>query len=213
MSTTITDSVRRRRRWIGFTTAAAAAVGAISTATPALAADDGLHYRGTLTTAIRYLDACGSDLGQTVQEEIPVDVFVNPGVDDGNPIVLQVSQPSVEANLAEGSLLIESTGVTATSQGPLTLHYWDLLFDGTNVAGRLVEDHVEEAAAGNLLSSSAQLVPCRPELGSFPSMDAIAEGAELGGTVSEDEVRLYLLGNVTTGLRPFAAEIIADRVG
>lgn len=126
---------------------------------------------------------------------------------------LQVSEPSAEGNLAEGSLLIESTGIAVTSQGPLTLHYWDILFDGTNVTGRLVEDHVEEAAAGNLLSSSAQLVPCRPELGTFPNMDAIAEGAELGGTVSEDEVHLYLVGNITTGLRPFAAEIVADRIG
>ncbi|WP_100498913.1 hypothetical protein [Geodermatophilus chilensis] len=179
---------------------------------PAAQAAEGLHYRGILTIAIRHLDACGADLGEAIHE-VPVDAFVNPGVGDGNPFVLQVSEPSVAANLAEGSVLLQTTGVTATSQGPLFLHYWDLQFDGLNVSGQLVQDHVEEAAAGNLLTSSAQLVPCRPSLGVIPSMDAIAEGSALAGTVTEGQVQLQVVGNVTTGLRPFSAVITADRIG
>jgi hypothetical protein len=178
---------------------------------PAARATEGLHYRGVLTIAIRYLDACGADLGEVVHE-VPVDAFINPGVGDGNPFVLQVSEPSVAANLAEGSVLLQTTGVTATSQGPLLLHYWDLQFDGLNVSGQLVQDHVEEAAAGSLLTSSAQLVPCRPSLGVIPNMDAIAEGSALAGTVTEEQIQLQVTGNVTTGLRPFSVVITADRI-
>jgi hypothetical protein len=207
-----TGRLTRRRRWMAATVTAAAIGGAISMAPVAHAADGGFHYRGTLTTDIRYFDACGADLGEALQQ-VPVDVFVNPQAGDGNPFVLQVSEPSVAANLAEGSVALQTTGVTATTQGPLLLHYWDIQFDGVNLTGQLVQDHVEEAAAGNLLSSSMELVPCRPSLGVLPNMDAIAEGSVMAGTIGTDRVHLQLQGNVTTGLRPFSADIVADRIG
>lgn len=204
------EAGRSRRRTVVVLSALALAFGVL--AAPAAQAADGFHYRGMLTIALRYLDACGADLGEAVHQ-VPVDVFVGPEVGDGNPLVLRVSQPSVAANLAEGSLLLQTTGVAATTQGPLVLHYWDLQFDGVNLAGQLVQDHVEEAAAGNLLTSSTHLVPCRPSLGAFPTMDALAEGSVLAGTVTGDQVRVQVHGNVTTGLRPFAADIVADRIG
>jgi hypothetical protein len=91
------------------------------------------------------------------------------------------------------------------------LQYFSLALAGPSVTGTLLEDHREEAAAGNLLAHQVQLVPCRPELGFYNNQSAIAEGATIRGTITDQTVQLHIEGNIVDTTRPFAADITANR--
>lgn len=181
-------------------------------------------YAGTLTTAIRYFNFCGTPSFDEVTQ-VPSTITIGPPVStapaqpgfpaavggDANPIRIVLGQTSVAANMARGSISLASALRFGSTSPPIVLQYWRLELNGTALSGTLVEDHREEAAAYNLLAHAAEVVPCRPEFGFYPNQSAIAEGATLTGTVTDQSVTLRIQGSIVETTRAFAAEITATR--
>ena len=118
-----------------------------------------------------------------------------PGRED-NPINLQLGQTTVAGTTAPGSISIASAvRFRFTSINSLILPYWALAINGTAISGQLTQDHREEAAAINLLAAHVELAPCFPQHGTFVNQLAIAEGATLTGTITEQTVQLRIQGN------------------
>ena len=55
-------------------------------------------------------------------------------------------------------------------------------------------------------------MPCQPQFGTYPTKLAVANGATLEGTLTADQARLRIRGNVVDGTRPFVADLGASRV-
>ena len=183
-------------------------------------------FDGVLVTTIQHLSFCGPG-GRTETTQVPSRVTVRPPLAntpeqpgfpapvgaDPNPVNIVLGQTTAAGSIAPGAVLVSSAvRFRATSPG-LILRYWSLALAGTALTGTLVEDNREQAAAANLLSATADLVPCMPQFGSFPNQEPIAEGATLTGTLTATEVRLRITGNTVNTLRPFTAEIVAVRAG
>jgi hypothetical protein len=183
-------------------------------------------YTGTLTTTIRYLTVCGTNNGdETTQLAVQVVVTpplrptpLSPGLpaavgQEQNPLHLNVGETTVNGNLERGSISLASALRFGGTSPGLILQYWNLQWDGRNITGRLAEDHREQAAAINLLSTPTELVPCQAQFGYIPNMLAIAEGATLEGTLTNDAINIRVRGVSVDGTRPFVSDIAANRSG
>lgn len=183
-------------------------------------------YTGTLTTTVRYLTVCGTFLGDDTTQ-LAVQVIAQPPLQptplspdlpaavgrEQNPIHLNVGQTTVNGNLERGSISLASALRFGGTSPGLILQYWNLQYDGQNLTGTLAQDHREEAAAINLLSSPTELVPCQSQFGFIPNMLAIAEGATIEGTLTGNAAQLRIRGVTVDGTRPFVADIAANRSG
>jgi hypothetical protein len=138
-------------------------------------------------------------------------LFLPPPVGlETNPINLLVTEPDAYLN-AEGALFLGSAETFAGTSPSLILQYWDLRLSGTALTGTLTQDHKEEAAALNLLSTELELVPCRPSLGEIGFVLPVAEGATLTGTLTEHQATLHVEGHTYDGSRTFVADVTASR--
>lgn len=126
---------------------------------------------------------------------------------------ITLGQTTAAGTVARGAIQLDTAQRFGATSPPLVLQYFALAFDGTAFSGTLVEDHREESAAANLLSHAVELVACRPSLGVFNNQSAIAEGARISGTITDQAVRLHVEGNTTETTRPFVADIAAVRSG
>ena len=178
------------------------------------------EYTGDLVTTIRYIADSGCVGEQTTR--IPSRITIRAPLQplptdlqtigrDPNPINLILGQTDLLGTIAPGSISLSSSArLRFTSINSSILHYWDLALNGTSIAGRLVNDHAEEAAAFNLLAANIFLggLGC-----SFPSQLAIAEGATLTGTATPQTIQLTIQGNTNDTFHPFTAQITANRAG
>ena len=183
-------------------------------------ADGWFVYSGTATTTIAYYDVCGTSLGQA-SYSWNVDVFVGPplvaatGESEQNPFYLQLGPPQGADANAEGVLSFSSAGLFPTSYGSQSalLQYWSLQQNESTISGQLYDEHTAEAATANLLSSVKDLIECQGQFGYLPWQWPVERGATLQGTLDDNGFHVQISGNVIGGIRPFAVQIDANRVG
>lgn len=163
---------------------------------------------------VTYLDAFGNVLGQATYQKNVVAVVGPPrqagGVRESSPINLFIGPNPPSATGEEGQLELHSAvGFTDPQDGREFLaQYWTLSLSGTALSGTLTDTHEAEALALNLLNTAREVSPGVVIV--WP--DVIATGATLNGTVSAERLSLRLEGNVSTGDRPFVADITATRL-
>jgi hypothetical protein len=157
-------------------------------------------YHGTMTIEIAYYDYCQTYDGNlgfagSATYELPADVIVNPpaeneGVTERSPFNLILAG----GNGVEGSLtLLSAVVLTDVSNGTSALFdYWDIdRGQDDQVSGALTDRWA--GVDYNFIETTQLLVPCQPNLGSLAMRDAIVEGAQLTGTVSDDRADLEVL--------------------
>ena len=157
-------------------------------------------YSGTMTIDVAYYDYCQTrdgNLGFAGSDtyEMDAEVFINPpaeldGERERSPFNLIVgTERGVEASM----LLMSAQVVTDTRDGRSALiDYWDIDQDGDDISGVLTDRW--PGLIFNSIETSQLLIPCQPQFGGFSMPDAIAEGAELTGTVTDDSIELEVLG-------------------
>jgi hypothetical protein len=172
-------------------------------------------YSGDATITISTYDYCDLNTGgrHFVGEQsytAAATMVVSDPISDGeggaeqNPIhfTLQSDQQT-----AIGAFSLTSAQVFTTPQTDrqVALTYWSTTYDSTdgNLQAQLVEDNIESAAAYNLVNVEQQLVPCRPQLGTIPMVAAMAEGAQLDGTLDDSDAVIELVATSTDGLYDF----------
>lgn len=210
------NPLRSLRRVLSTATATAAAT-ALATTTlgsaPASAAGE-MVWSGVSTVTITSYDYCDPSGGRrpigqrswTSPSTLTVSAPVqdSSGAGEQNPFHLTLA---TERQDVEGTYLVSSGHVATTPETgrDVALTYWSLGYDDATqqIAGTLVSDHVEEAAAINLLGVTQQLVPCRPELGTIPFVAAMAEGTRLAGALAPEAGVVEITGTSTNGLYDF----------
>lgn len=163
------------------------------------AARSGADYAGTMHVEIAYYDYCQTGDGNlgfagSRTYDLDAEVFVNPpaaesGIEERSPFNLIVGTE----NGVEGAIsAVSATVVTDPRDGRSTLlDYWDIDEDGDGVEGVLTDRWPGYVL--NTISTAQLIVPCQTGL-VFVMPDSIAEGARLAGSVTEDRVRLQLVG-------------------
>jgi hypothetical protein len=184
-------------------TAAVAGLGAAPAT--ASATESQFVYAGTATITLAAYDYCDLSTSQrhpAGQQTVtlPVELTVSEPV-EGETSPLHLTLQTDPAG-APGGFLLTTAQTATTSQGGLVLPFWNVEFDAGSgeLAGTLAEDHREEAAAANQFAVVQPLVPCQPQLGTIPQIDAMAEGAQLAGSLGTDGARLEFAGSTVTGL-------------
>jgi hypothetical protein len=156
-------------------------------------------YVGTMSLEIAYYNYCVTGDGNlryagSAEYELDAEVFVNEpaeheGTRERSPFNLIIASETG----VEGSLMIVSGQVaTDTRDGEsFVIDYWDIEEDDGEVEGTLTDRW--PGLAYNLITTSQPIVPCQPGL-TMALPDTIAEGAQLSGTIDEDEAELELRG-------------------
>jgi hypothetical protein len=169
---------------------------------------------------IAYYDYCQTYDGNleyagSAEYEMDAEVFVNPpaeqdGVRERSPFNLLVgSETGVEGTIQLWSALV----LTDVSDGRSVLFdYWDIDREGDDLSGVLT-DRWAGLPTYNYIEATQLLVPCRPELGTLVQRDAIAEGAELTGTLTDDGVTIEVFAQSLDRELRFHVVIEADRAG
>ncbi|MET8824995.1 hypothetical protein ABZX40_24520 [Streptomyces sp. NPDC004610] len=176
----------------------------------------GAEYSGTAEVSVDVYDYCAADGSRQLADSQSYSMNATlslgaprsgGGASEDNPftLVMAVGQPD-EA----GALSLWSSSVSAVSgqdlagnprDPDLLITYWQLEWDDGEVTGRLIDDHVEQAIALNLLNWPSQTVPCRDDLGQLPIgyPHALAEGTTLGGDLDTDGASLTAQGATGDG--------------
>jgi hypothetical protein len=176
-------------------------------------------YQGVATTTVAVLDPLS---GQPVKQDTfqhNVQVLVGQpvsanGQPENNPFNLIIGPPPGESQLQEGQFgifsALSATVPLEAGPAPFLFRYWELQAAGGQVSGTLVQDHVEEAAALNLLNS----IDLNLLLVNIPFVMSLAmvEGTTLQGTIDGTQAVLRIEGNTTDLAHPFVAEVAATRV-
>jgi len=156
-------------------------------------------YAGTMQIELAYYDYCQTldgNLGYagSATYQMPAEVYLNPpaahgGLQERSPFnLIAASQLGNEGSL----LLVSAQVVTDPTDGRSALiDYWDIDQSGDQVDGVLTDRW--PGLVLNTIDTTQLLVPCRPELGSFPMSDSIAEGAQLSGSIGDGGVHLEVL--------------------
>jgi hypothetical protein len=174
-------------------------------------------YTGTAQLQLGYADVAGNIVDSRTFT-YPAVVRVKPPARSGqfvedNPFSLYVG-PADDRQMRQNGV------ITLWSAMPMRdprdgvefmLQYWSLTADGDDIRGRLVDTHIGQGAALNLLNDMDELVPGRPELGIMPRIAALEAGCTIQGSISSDEVDIVVKGNVTDKSRPFALSVTAAR--
>jgi hypothetical protein len=177
------------------------------------------EYTGDLVTTIRYIanSGCAGEQTSRMPSRITIRQPLQPLPSDlqttgrdANPINLILGQTDLAGNITPGSIsLASSARFRFTPINSAIFQYWTLALNGTTLTGTLTDNRAEGAAAFNLLGAFIFL---GPGLGcSLPSQLAIAEGANLTGTVTPQAIELRITGNTIDTFHPFVAEITATR--
>jgi hypothetical protein len=186
-----------------------------SSAVTAAAAGTEQIYSGDAMITITTYDYCDLNTGERrfVGEQsytAGATLVVSDPISDGeggveqNPIhfTLQSDQQTAVGGFSLTSAQVFTTPQTARQ---VALTYWSTTYDSTDgtLQAQLIEDNVESAAAYNLVNIEQQLVPCQPQLGTIPMVAALAEGAELTGTLDDSGAVVELVATSTDGLYDF----------
>jgi hypothetical protein len=177
-------------------------------------------YEGTLRISVAYYgyDCQLRDLDLHRQGErtyrMPVEVVRGAaaqaeGVSESSPFNLVVSaNPGNEAGITT-----VSATVATDPNGNLTLfEYWSMNVQGSHVQGELVNSWRRAGLAANVFPTDRLVVPCRPDLGVIPkSIQTINEGAQMRGTITDEQVELEIRGETFDKERRFVAEVTATR--
>lgn len=179
-------------------------------------------FAGVAATAIETLDPLsGQSLG-VQQFQLPTSViFDSPrsagGITESNPFSLVVA-PADPA--AAGAIEVWSSlpaNVPADPTVPdlipgddVLFQYWSLQTDqsGTQFQGQLVNTHIAEAVALNLVNAPTQIAPGIPPI---PFPKPMIEGTTLQGTTDGQTVQMAVQGATVDGANPFASQIQATR--
>lgn len=197
------------------TAALAVAAGLIAGAGTASASASEAVYAGTATITLAAYDYCDFSNGQQRRPAgrqtftLPVNMTVSEPL-DGERSPLHFTLQTDPAG-APGGFLVTTAQSAATTQGSVVLPFWNIeVVDESagRFAGVLAEDHVEESFAANQFAVVQHLVPCRPELGTIPQIDAMAEGAELAGAIDADAAVVEFRG--TTGTQMWDYQVSAE---
>ena len=124
---------------------------------------------------------------------------------DSNPFSLIISSSEGTGDLWVTSAIVATTP-TARS---VALQYWDLAYDGHRLGGILKHDHIDKAAAGNILTLKKDIAGVTEMDWPFP----IEVGAALGGTLDDRRAKIRVSGKASSdvGQVVFSADIDAVR--
>jgi subtilisin len=174
-------------------------------------------FQGTITTTIAALHPGTGGILDLQTFSKNVDVFVGQpaaagGLVEANPVNLVIF-PSASSNLGEeGQMAIFSAFPFAFNDGSqLLVQYWTLALEGNHIAGSLMDNHVREALALNLINSldlNLALVGIR----SVTTLALDVQITTLTGTIDANQVRLTIQGATTDRAHWFFSEIVANRL-
>jgi hypothetical protein len=186
---------------IGLLTAAAG----VGLGTGTAAAASQLVYTGHSTVTVTTYDYCDFSTGQRRAVarnafSAPVTLIVSDRSADGfgnvetNPFHFSVQ---TDVQTGTGAFSIKSAQIV----NDVVLNYWSTQYDTATgeLQGQLTDSHVAEAAALNMLNVEQQLIPCR-QMGTIPMAAAMAEGAQLAGTLFDDQGAIEVAATSTDGL-------------
>jgi hypothetical protein len=198
---------------VALTLTSTVALGLVGAGT-ASAAGDEFVYNGTAEITVAQYGYCGfssepAPIGQR-SFTAPVTLVVgDPAADsDGgaeqNPVHFTV-QTDQQGPTGAWSVTTGLVATTPDTGRDLAVQYWTNEYDPETgrLAGRLTNDHKEEALAYNLVNVEQLLVPCRPELGTIPMVAAMGEGTELAGTLDADQASIEIAGVSSDGLTQY----------
>lgn len=173
------------------------------------------EYHGTAQTIIRYYEfnpqTGQDDFIEEKQYDYPVTVFVSPpleknGMEENNPINLQVFPDRSNGQEEEGHLDLSSALIFALENDWTVLQYWDLTLAGNDLNGHLSDAHLAEAAAANLLwawDDIAGIIMTMPF--------ALKTGCTLQGSITDNSVQLSVSGESEDTYRKFQSTLNASR--
>jgi hypothetical protein len=182
-------------------------------------------YRGTLRITVAYWEPkCPVSLNPNENRlrlqkkrtyRMPIVVVRNSrasadGVQERNPFNFAIftSPPLREASVDVTSATVSNDPIA----GFVLYEYWRSSLTGTKLTGRLARSHRESGIAANLFYTDRLMIPCRPQLGTRPTVpETIKEGARLAGTFTDRRVALTVTGQTLDRQRRFTARISASR--
>jgi hypothetical protein len=173
-------------------------------------------YNGTMAIEIAYYNYCqGSgdlEFAGSRKYEMDAEVFVNPPAEDGgveerSPFNLIIgTEPGVEGTISVVSATVARNNQTGET---VLLDYWDIDQRGDDITGEMTERG--PISVLNSISTEQLFWPCRPDMGSMIMPHEIDTGAELTGTVSDDDIDLELVGQSFSREVRFRATIEVER--
>lgn len=169
-------------------------------------------YRGTATTNVQLFDVFGQPKGVSTFQSA-VEVVVTPplavgGLQETNPFRFVIGTIPVVGGPPPGSPGEVSLWSSANVQGVM-FQYWQFAAVTNNSwQGSLIDNHVREAVALNLLTVPKEIAP-NLEL---PMVEAMANGTQLQIAANGNQVTFIVDGDSTGGTAPFHIEIVAQRV-
>ena len=182
-----------------------------------------LEFWGTALTNLDYYSADNwpgpAPFVRSSQSQYNVDVFIqhpNHSRDgfqvETNPFSLDIFSERDAWSDDEGFITIRSAAVYTgfETPGDLVLQYWDFDYIGSTVSGELVDTHVQESVAWNLLSAydlNMEKVGIDMVL-----IEPMAVGTTIQGTATDNEIRLTIAGTNSNTFTHFNTNIVANRV-
>jgi hypothetical protein len=177
-------------------------------------------YQGTLSISVDYYgyDCQLRDLDLHLEGsrtyDMPVEVVRGPpaeaeGIRESSPFNLVVSaNPGNEA----GITTVSATVATDPNGAPVLFEYWRTNVNGSSIQAELVNSWRRAGLAANVFPTDRLIVPCRPELGLLPkSIQTINEGAQMEGSITDEQVELTIRGETFDKERRFVARVTATR--
>jgi hypothetical protein len=197
---------------------AAMVVGLVTVAVvPAQAQETGgqrFIYTGTSTMTVQLTDVYGQNT--TVETyQIPFEVMLQEPSEfarDPNPFFLAAQSKPLVNDPGEASLLSTApVGTDPTTGEKIVLRMWTLRILQEGVFdGRLTDNRFNEGISG----ANAIAIPINyaPNL-TMVMPQAMANGTQMSGTVTQNEFRAQVKGNTTDQTHPFTITIEATRSG
>jgi hypothetical protein len=147
---------------------------------------------------------------------MPVEVIRGPRSSVGRSQERSPFNLSVGADIGNeaGIQLLSATTAPDERDGKFVLfEYWRITQRGSRLEGRFVEGWRLAGLGANVFPTTRLNVPCLPHLGWSPlTLQPIAEGAELTGTVTDSSFDLTVVGQTLDKERVFRARIKAHPV-
>lgn len=169
------------------------------------------NYTGVATTTIEVSDIFGDYVG-TTRTQVSTTVTIGRvkqagGSTESNPFNLFIGPSPGSRNLEGAIELYSAVPFNLQSTGDFLAQYWTFQLNGNRLSGSLTNTYVTQSLDVNFFNSRREV---SEGFWNYWSYD-IAAGTRIGGTVTEDEIRLRISGNSTDGSRPFISDIVVRR--
>jgi hypothetical protein len=166
-------------------------------------------YEGSATTSIDVSDLFGNFVGTSktkLDTRITIGDVARQGTDaETNPFNLVITTLGGQKR-QEGAIELYSAAPFSI-RGGFVAQYWTLQLKGDRLTGTLTNSFTADDLSGNLFISRQQTSSGTYQLATYD----VAQGSQLSGTITDQEIRLRIDGNSTDFTRPFTTEIVVER--